>query len=77
MNDSNIKKAEPIYLLLLASSVFCIGLSILRIFLSGTFTYLFLNWNLFLAMIPWALSVFIADPKKKLNGWKLTLSAAC
>ena len=34
----------------------CLVLSIIRVFASATPTFLFLNWNLFLAFVPWALS---------------------
>ncbi len=42
--------------LLLVFSVLCFVLSIIRVFASATPTFLFLNWNLFLAFVPWALS---------------------
>jgi len=54
-----------ITLLLLCMSLFCFALSIIRLCISSRLTFLFLNWNLFLAFIPWALSTFIA-----LNGYK-------
>lgn len=57
-------------LLLFAFSTICLALSIIRIYASATHTFFFLNWNLFLAFIPWALSsVLIIYPhyqKKKL-----------
>jgi uncharacterized membrane protein len=34
-------------------SLFCLGLSIFRCVYSGTKLFVFLNWNLFLAGIPW------------------------
>jgi uncharacterized membrane protein len=37
-------------------SLFCIALSVFRVFLAGTYGYLFLNWNLFLAFLPWLLT---------------------
>jgi len=36
----------------------CFGFSIFRVSYSETKTFLFLNWNLFLAIIPWLLSSF-------------------
>ncbi len=46
-------------LLLIAMSLFCLTLSLIRYFLTGSSMYLFLNWNLFLAFIPWLLSTVI------------------
>ena len=45
-------------------SLFCFSLSIVRFIYSDTKTFLFLNWNLFLALIPWALTTWlIIHPK--------------
>ncbi len=56
--------------LLLVFSVLCLVFSIIRVFASATPTFLFLNWNLFLAFVPWALSstliVFLYLQQKKL-----------
>ncbi|HRZ50059.1 MAG TPA: DUF1361 domain-containing protein [Bacteroidales bacterium] len=42
----------------------CFVLSLFRVFYSDTVTFLFLNWNLFLAFIPWFLtSLAILYPK--------------
>ncbi len=42
----------------------CFSLSIIRHLYSGTNTFIFLNWNLFLAFIPWLLTVLlIIHPK--------------
>ena len=43
-------------LFLIAVSLFCVALSVCRVFLAGTYEYLFLNWNLFLAFLPWFLT---------------------
>ena len=51
-------------LLLFLFSSFCLVLSIVRVAMSATPTFLFLNWNLFLAFIPWAASsILIIYPK--------------
>ncbi len=40
-------------------SIFCFALSLLRVELSGTRHFLFLNWNLFLAFIPWVFTLIL------------------
>ncbi|MFT5347748.1 MAG: putative membrane protein [Bacteroidia bacterium] len=61
-----LKKAKRLNetVLLFAFSTLCLVLSVIRVFASATPTFLFLNWNLFLAFIPWALSsLLIIYPK--------------
>ena len=48
-----------ITLLLITMSLFCFTLSIFRFWISDTKVFLFLNWNLFLAFIPWLASSLI------------------
>lgn len=51
-------------ILLFVFSTLCLSLSIYRTTVSETDTYLFLNWNLFLAFIPWlASSILLLYPK--------------
>ena len=40
-------------------SLFCFSLSIIRVICSDTKLFLFLNWNLFLACIPWILTTWL------------------
>ena len=55
-------------ILLSIMSFCCFGLSIFRIVCTGTKFYFFLNWNLFLAFIPWVLtSIVIIKPKIQQN----------
>jgi uncharacterized membrane protein len=59
-------------LLLSAMSFFCFALTLFRWHLCGKPVFLFINWNLFLAAIPWALSsIVVANPKLKHNGFAL------
>lgn len=45
-------------------SLFCFSFSVARCIYSDTNTFLFLNWNLFLAFIPWVLTTWlIIQPK--------------
>ncbi len=46
-------------ILLLILSLACFGLSVFRVLFSHSYNYLSLNWNLFLAFIPWAISSII------------------
>ena len=46
-------------ILLIVLSLFSFGLSLFRIFYTHSFEFLFLNWNLFLAFIPWFISSII------------------
>jgi uncharacterized membrane protein len=54
------------------SSMICFVLSVFRVLYTDTSFFLFLNWNLFLAFIPWALSS-IAIVKPKLQNRKSTI----
>ena len=49
-------------------SLFCFSFSVTRCIYSDTKTFLFLNWNLFLAFIPWVLTTWlITYPKIQKN----------
>ena len=55
-------------MILVLLCLFCILASVFRYYYSDTTQFLFLNWNLFLAAIPWLLSSFISfrpDLQKK------------
>lgn len=43
-------------ILLIVISMFSFGLSVMRFIITDTKVFLFLNWNLFLAFIPWFIS---------------------
>ncbi|GMO62653.1 MAG: DUF1361 domain-containing protein [Treponemataceae bacterium] len=64
LKDSN-RLHEAVFMLCL--SLFCFGASIFRCLYTHTFGFIFLNWNLFLAFIPWALSTFLTMSKKRTN----------
>jgi uncharacterized membrane protein len=46
-------------LLLFAMSGYCFALSLFRYWLTGSRLFLFLNWNLFLAVIPWVAATVV------------------
>jgi len=53
---------ETLFMIIL--SLFCFCTSLFRRFYSGTWSFFFLNWNLFLAFVPWALtSISFIKPK--------------
>ncbi|MEO6538574.1 MAG: DUF1361 domain-containing protein [Ferruginibacter sp.] len=55
---------------LLAVFFVFIGLLIaFRIFYTGSLVHLFIGWNIFLAWIPYVLSIFFAEVKRKAK-WK-------
>jgi len=61
---------ETIFMLALV--IFCFCFSVFRYIYSDTKTFLFLNWNLFLAFVPWALTS-IAIIKPALRKSKITI----
>lgn len=73
---TNARIREGAYLFLL--TMCCFGLSLFRVGYSGSMKYLFLNWNLFLAFIPWFLTtllyLFPNWTKSNLLLWMMGLS---
>lgn len=57
-------------LFLLGMSTFSLVLSLTRYIVTGSYMYIFLNWNLFLAFIPWLIStaVIVYDYQHKKRG---------
>jgi uncharacterized membrane protein len=53
---------ETIFVLALA--LFCFCVSMIRCVYTGTRGFVFLNWNLFLAFVPWALTSFYTMTKR-------------
>ncbi len=60
----SIQKTQP-NLLLVLMTAFCFTLFVFRYYISDTKVFLFLNWNLFLAGIPLAISTFVSHFKIK------------
>lgn len=56
-------------LLLTGMSIFCLVLSIIRLYITDSYMYLFLNWNLFLAFIPWLISTLIVIRNYSTKKW--------
>ncbi len=53
-------------------SVLCFGFSIFRFLYTDTKVFLFLNWNLFLAFVPWAVTS-IALLKPRMQKYRITI----
>ncbi|MCT4582873.1 MAG: DUF1361 domain-containing protein [Flavobacteriales bacterium] len=53
-----------VHVLLALMTGFCLLLSILRVYLSGSFYFLFLVWNLFLAAVPYSITLLISSQSK-------------
>lgn len=63
---SYLLNRETLFLSILTT--FCVFLSFFRWSYTGSSTFLFLNWNLFLAIVPWTIStLFILRPKLREN----------
>jgi uncharacterized membrane protein len=59
-------------LLLVVMSLTCFSLSVFRVYKTNHGLFLFLNWNLFLAFIPWLLtSLVMIFPRLQKNKWML------
>lgn len=55
-------------------SLFCFAVSLFRFVYTDTKTFLFLNWNLFLAFVPWALSsLMVIRGKLQTSTWMLVI----
>ncbi|MEM8582687.1 MAG: DUF1361 domain-containing protein [Bacteroidota bacterium] len=55
--------------LMLALSLACFCLSLARVYYTDSRTYLFLNWNLFLACIPWIFTSWLSIKPKLSQSW--------
>ncbi|MBK9300801.1 MAG: DUF1361 domain-containing protein [Bacteroidetes bacterium] len=63
-------------LLLTFTIIFCITLTLMRIAFTGSLMYIFLNWNLFLAMIPCFISSYLLHNSININRYVMGLLAA-
>ncbi|HNP47516.1 MAG TPA: DUF1361 domain-containing protein [Bacteroidia bacterium] len=57
---------------LFSMSLFCFALSLVRYAFTGSPVYLFLNWNLFLAFIPWCVGTLLSGKLEKSSGFFTT-----
>jgi uncharacterized membrane protein len=62
-NPLFLSNRAKLNLLLLASSLFCAAMVFVRVYFSGTLSYTFLFWNLFLGFIPFVISTFLSSLK--------------
>lgn len=67
------KEYFKLYLILAISLWMSIGMSFFRMFLTQSRTFFFLNWNLFLAFIPFAISVLMFANREKLYQQKIII----
>jgi uncharacterized membrane protein len=63
MNPFALNSRTKLNLLLLASTLFCAAMVFVRVYFSGTLSYTFLFWNLFLGFIPFVISTFLSRIK--------------
>ncbi len=65
-----------VLLLLTFTVIFCFSLSLMRVALTGSLMYIFLNWNLFLAMVPFFFSSYIVSHRTVINRYSVLLLAS-
>ena len=63
MEFSN-KKKSYLAILLVVMTIFSVGLVIVRVMVSGHYTYVFFVWNLFLAIIPYGISLLVTSRER-------------
>lgn len=64
-----------VLLLLTFTVIFCFSLSLMRFAFTGSLMYIFLNWNLFLAIVPFFFSSYIVSHKAVINRYSVLLLA--
>jgi len=73
----SLSDQQPTTVLLCSMSCFCIALIVSRCMFSNSLVYVFLIWNLFLAMVPWLLSSsIIRQPHTRWFSFRLWFSLA-
>ncbi|MGZ3837258.1 MAG: DUF1361 domain-containing protein [Flavisolibacter sp.] len=60
LKKSSPDKETALENMLMLSCLFSVGLTVLRVLYTGEILFAWLNWNLFLAVIPYAISRFLA-----------------
>jgi uncharacterized membrane protein len=73
LHDLRQHNRLSVTIVLALSCLLSVSLSAFRIYYSGYGTYIFLNWNLFLAILPYVISVFYLLYNHKVNS-KLILA---
>jgi uncharacterized membrane protein len=58
------QQRKQMTLLLFSMTIFCFCLSAIRVIFSERLMFIFLNWNLFLAFIPWFISSILINKKQ-------------
>src|SRR4051812_30623165 len=69
-------KQSDINQVLLLSCLFSAVLSVFRVFYTGHLLFIFLNWNLFLAFVPYVFSGWIVQNHKRKAGWIVLMAIA-
>lgn len=64
-----------VLLLLTFTVIFCFSLSLLRFAFTGSMLYMFLNWNLFLALVPLMFSSYLVTHRATINRYTFGIMA--
>jgi uncharacterized membrane protein len=73
LQNPHLRARLELSLLLMISTAFSVALVGFRVFHSGTFTYTFFVWNLFLAFVPFAISTAVVFRERRLPAVPLFL----
>jgi uncharacterized membrane protein len=74
MDEKTFRKKSELFLFTLL--VITLGLLIVRFFIAERLTYLFLSWNLFLAVVPYGLALLVEYFHRRFEGFSARLWAA-
>jgi uncharacterized membrane protein len=66
-------RSSQTHILLICFAVFSVSLSVLRVIATDSLMFLFLNWNLILAILPWIITQAVQYNRIQLSRFKLSM----
>ncbi len=71
--QNTANRTSQTHILLICFAAFAVSLSVLRVIATDSLMFLFLNWNLILAILPWIMTQAVQYNRIQLNRFKLTM----